>query len=449
MPGGGAEILVDRVREIIAPKKTRTDEWLGVMRAAHGLGLSTTATMMYGTVDTWEDRVEHLRRLREVQDETGGFRAFVCWSYQSGGGSRRGDDHVPTTAADYLMMLAVSRLYLDNVPHFQSSWVTQGLRDRADGARVRLRRHGLDHDRGERRARGRHGLPPGHRAHGGGHRGHRAPRRPAGHALPGGPPVLSTRRGAPEAAIVLAAVLYGSTFPVLKQALDDVDAAPLLAWRFLAAAGVVAVAVAIAPPAPALVAAPLGRDGLGRGALAAGYWLQTVGLEHTTASASGLVTSLYLPAVPVIVALLARRAPTPAQALGVALATAGLVLVALRPDLTLGSGDLLTAGAAVAFAAQIVAVERFADVPPLLLTAGQVAVCAASGLVALPAAGAARRAGPASGGPCSTPEPWWRRPRSSCRPGASGARRPWSRASSSASRRWSPSPSAPWSSASG
>jgi cyclic dehypoxanthinyl futalosine synthase len=128
VPGGGAEILVDRVRAQIAPRKTNSDDWLAVMRAAHALGMSTTATMMYGTVDTWEDRVEHLRRLREVQDERGGFRAFVCWSYQSGGGSARGEDHVPTTAADYLMMLAVSRLYLDNFPHFQSSWVTQGLR---------------------------------------------------------------------------------------------------------------------------------------------------------------------------------------------------------------------------------------------------------------------------------------------------------------------------------
>ena len=128
LPGGGAEILVDRVRRVIAPRKTTTDEWLDVMRAAHRAGMSTSATMMYGTVDTWEDRVEHLRRLREVQDETGGFRAFVCWSYQPGGGSARGDDHARTTAADYLMMLAVSRLYLDNFPHFQSSWVTQGLR---------------------------------------------------------------------------------------------------------------------------------------------------------------------------------------------------------------------------------------------------------------------------------------------------------------------------------
>ncbi|HMM48627.1 MAG TPA: cyclic dehypoxanthinyl futalosine synthase [Miltoncostaeaceae bacterium] len=130
LPGGGAEILVDRVRRIIAPRKTTSDEWLGVMRAAHRAGMSSSASMMYGTIDTWEDRVEHLRRLRELQDEghEGAFKAFICWSYQAGGGSARGEDHVPTTAADYLMTIAVARLYLDNFPHFQSSWVTQGLR---------------------------------------------------------------------------------------------------------------------------------------------------------------------------------------------------------------------------------------------------------------------------------------------------------------------------------
>ena len=128
------------------------------MRAAHRAGMSTTATMMYGTVDTVEDRVEHLRRLREVQDEIPGFRAFVCWSYQSGGGSARGDDHAHTTAADYLMMLAVSRLYLDNFPHFQSLVGHPGPARRPARAGVRLRRHGLDHDRGERRARRR--APP-------------------------------------------------------------------------------------------------------------------------------------------------------------------------------------------------------------------------------------------------------------------------------------------------
>ncbi len=128
IPGGGAEILVDRVRDVIAPRKTMTAEWIGVMREAHLRGLPTSATMMYGTIDTVDDRVEHLRVLRDLQDETGGFRAFACWSYQPGGGSARGDDHLGLTAADYLMMNAVARLYLDNIPHIQSSWVTQGLR---------------------------------------------------------------------------------------------------------------------------------------------------------------------------------------------------------------------------------------------------------------------------------------------------------------------------------
>lgn len=128
IPGGGAEILVDRVRQVIAPKKTTSDEWLGVMRAAHLRGLSTTATMMFGTVDTVADRVEHMRRLRELQDATGGFRAFVCWTYQSGGCSKAGDSFPGATSADYLRTIAVARLYLDNFTHFQSSWVTQGLR---------------------------------------------------------------------------------------------------------------------------------------------------------------------------------------------------------------------------------------------------------------------------------------------------------------------------------
>lgn len=128
IPGGGAEILVDRVRDVIAPRKTTTAEWLGVMREAHIRGLRTSATMMYGTIDTVDDRIEHLRVLRELQDETGGFEAFACWSYQPGGCSARGDDHLGLTAADYLLMNAVARLYLDNIRHMQSSWVTQGLR---------------------------------------------------------------------------------------------------------------------------------------------------------------------------------------------------------------------------------------------------------------------------------------------------------------------------------
>ncbi len=130
LPGGGGEILVDRVRTIIAPKKTTSDEWLGVMRDAHRLGMSTTATMMYGHVETLEERVEHMRRVRELQDETGGFRAFISWTFQDDG-NRLGPlvprETMPTSF-DYLLTQAVSRIYLDNMPHIQSSWVTQGMK---------------------------------------------------------------------------------------------------------------------------------------------------------------------------------------------------------------------------------------------------------------------------------------------------------------------------------
>jgi len=130
LPGGGAEILVDRVRKVIAPKKTKTDDWLDVMRQAHRLGMSTTATMMYGHVETVEERVEHMRRIRELQDETGGFRAFISWTFQRDGNRLDdvvSDDDMPTSF-DYLLTQAVSRIYLDNVPHIQSSWVTQGTK---------------------------------------------------------------------------------------------------------------------------------------------------------------------------------------------------------------------------------------------------------------------------------------------------------------------------------
>ncbi len=130
IPGGGGEILVDRVRTIIAPKKTKSSEWLNVMRHAHRLGMSTTATMMYGHVETVADRVEHMRRIREVQDETGGFRAFISWTFQADGNrlaAKVAREDMPTSF-DYLLTQAVSRIYLDNVPHIQSSWVTQGLK---------------------------------------------------------------------------------------------------------------------------------------------------------------------------------------------------------------------------------------------------------------------------------------------------------------------------------
>ncbi|MDP9262304.1 MAG: CofH family radical SAM protein, partial [Actinomycetota bacterium] len=128
IPGGGGEILVDRVRKIIAPKKTTSSEWLNVMRHAHRLGISTTATMMWGHVETVEERVEHFRRIREVQDEIGGFRAFFSWTFQDDG-NRLGAVVPPETrptSFDYLLTQAVSRIYLDNLPHIGSSWVTQG-----------------------------------------------------------------------------------------------------------------------------------------------------------------------------------------------------------------------------------------------------------------------------------------------------------------------------------
>jgi cyclic dehypoxanthinyl futalosine synthase len=130
LPGGGAEILVDRVRKIISPKKTTSAEWLGIMREAQRLGMSTTATMMYGHVETLEERVEHMRRIRDLQDELHGFRAFISWTFQRDG-NRLGDvvsEEVRPTSFDYLLTQAVSRIYLDNVDHIQSSWVTQGMK---------------------------------------------------------------------------------------------------------------------------------------------------------------------------------------------------------------------------------------------------------------------------------------------------------------------------------
>lgn len=123
LPGGGAEILVDHVRHRIARLKSNTEQWLAVHRAAHRLGIPSSCTMMFGMRETWSDRIEHLDRLRCLQDETGGFTAFITWPYQQGSLSlRRGN----TTSTEYLRVQALSRLFLDNVPHLQSSWVTQG-----------------------------------------------------------------------------------------------------------------------------------------------------------------------------------------------------------------------------------------------------------------------------------------------------------------------------------
>jgi cyclic dehypoxanthinyl futalosine synthase len=124
IPGGGAEILVDRVRRLLhCYGKATADEWIDVMRRAHQAGLRTTATMMYGTVETDEERIEHLMRLRALQDETGGFTAFITWSYQPSHTELGG---VEATGIDYLRTLALSRIVLDNFDNLQASWVTQG-----------------------------------------------------------------------------------------------------------------------------------------------------------------------------------------------------------------------------------------------------------------------------------------------------------------------------------
>ena len=124
LPGGGGEILVDRVRSAMTRGKVMTDDWLNVHRQWHALGGRSTATMMFGHIETLAERIEHLDRLRELQDETGGFTAFICWSFQPDNTEM---SHIPASGSfEYLKTQAVARLYLDNIPNIQSSWVTQG-----------------------------------------------------------------------------------------------------------------------------------------------------------------------------------------------------------------------------------------------------------------------------------------------------------------------------------
>jgi cyclic dehypoxanthinyl futalosine synthase len=126
IPGGGAEILVDRVRAELTRGKVMSDDWLNVMRVWHRMGGKSSATMMFGHVETLAERVEHLRRIRDLQDETGGFTAFICWTFQPDNTKL---SHLPPVGAfEYLKTQAVARLFLDNVPNIQSSWVTQGLK---------------------------------------------------------------------------------------------------------------------------------------------------------------------------------------------------------------------------------------------------------------------------------------------------------------------------------
>lgn len=131
IPGGGAEILVDSVRDRIAPKKCTSDEWLGVMNEAHRLGLKTTATMMFGHVESFEDRLQHMMVVRELQDRTNGFTAFIPWTFQPRN-TELAENHdnlrEKSSAFDYLKTLAISRLMVDNIDSIQVSWVTQGLK---------------------------------------------------------------------------------------------------------------------------------------------------------------------------------------------------------------------------------------------------------------------------------------------------------------------------------
>ncbi len=128
IPGAGAEILSDRVRDIIAPKKLSANNWLKVHKEAHSLGIKSTATMMFGTVESDEEIIEHLEKIRDLQDQTGGFRAFIMWSFQPDNTSLAKEYPSITKSSSnrYLKLLAISRLYLDNFKNIQSSWVTQG-----------------------------------------------------------------------------------------------------------------------------------------------------------------------------------------------------------------------------------------------------------------------------------------------------------------------------------
>ena len=128
IPGGGAEILDDDVRKRIARLKCRTEDWVNVHRTAHQLGMRTTATMMFGVGETMDQRVNHFEVVRRLQEETGGFTAFIPWSFQPGNTALGGRGWEEATSVEYLKVLAISRLYLDNIENVQASWVTQGLK---------------------------------------------------------------------------------------------------------------------------------------------------------------------------------------------------------------------------------------------------------------------------------------------------------------------------------
>ena len=124
LPGGGAEMLVDEIRKAISPKKTRSKAWLDLMDDAHSIGLKTTATMVYGFGETGAQRIEHLMKVRDLQDKTGGFTAFIPWSFSPN--KTKLECPGLMNGTDYLRMIAIARLVLDNIPHLQAGWVTEG-----------------------------------------------------------------------------------------------------------------------------------------------------------------------------------------------------------------------------------------------------------------------------------------------------------------------------------
>ncbi len=123
LPGGGAEILSDRVRQKVSPKKIMTEDWLHVMECAHSIGMESTATMVIGLGETMEERIGHMEKIRRLQDRTGGFRAFITWTFQPGNTELGGEK---ASAWDYMKTLAMTRIYMDNIAHIQGSWLTQG-----------------------------------------------------------------------------------------------------------------------------------------------------------------------------------------------------------------------------------------------------------------------------------------------------------------------------------
>lgn len=125
LPGGGAEILVDEIRKKISPKKIMTDDWLNVMKLAHSIGMKSTATMVIGFGETLAQRLKHMEKIRNLQDETDGFRAFITWTYQPKNTALGGEK---VSAHDYMKTLSMTRIFLDNIEHIQGSWVTQGER---------------------------------------------------------------------------------------------------------------------------------------------------------------------------------------------------------------------------------------------------------------------------------------------------------------------------------